>query len=152
MQGDRLILNAIKLAGGTFEWKDEVLRIPKSNIRPFEFDATDAPDLFPPLVVLAAAASGVSRIKGTNRLINKESNRALVLQQEFGKLGLKVEVEDNEMLVHGSGKLNSGEVNSNNDHRIAMAAAVAASLTDNKLIINQAEAVSKSYPDFWKLV
>jgi 3-phosphoshikimate 1-carboxyvinyltransferase len=150
VQGDSEMLLALTKAGVKYEWTNEDLIITESHIIPFQFNATECPDLFPSLVVLAAAAEGTSTITGTHRLIHKESNRALVLQKEFSKLGLKIELKADKMLIHGTGKLNNGKIHSNNDHRIAMAGAIAACLTPNGITVENSESVAKSYPDFWE--
>lgn len=150
-QGDKAMLDALNLAGVDYLWKKNTLHILESEIKPFRFDATDCPDLFPALVVLAAAAKGESILIGAKRLINKESNRAEVLMQEFGKLGLKIALDGDEMKIFGTGKLSRGTLFSHNDHRIAMAEAVAAKLTDFGITIEGAESVEKSYPEFWKM-
>ncbi|MEX1002999.1 MAG: 3-phosphoshikimate 1-carboxyvinyltransferase [Crocinitomicaceae bacterium] len=153
LQADREVLRAIEKAGGSFEWTDNLLKINKSEqLIPFEFDATHCPDLFPALTVLAAAIDGKSSIKGVKRLIHKESNRAFVLKNEFEKLGLQIEIEGDEMCIHGQGNLHGGEIHSNNDHRIAMAGAIAAALTETEITIENAESVNKSYPEFWEVV
>lgn len=150
-QGDKAILSAITSFGASYEWLDDNLIVSKSESpKAFRFDATDCPDLFPPLVVLAAAAEGESEITGTNRLTNKESDRATVLTSEFKKLGLEIEVIENVMHIKGTGTLKSASIDSFNDHRIAMAGAIAASLTEHGIIVKDAEAVTKSYPEFWK--
>ena len=115
----------------------------------FDFDATDCPDLFPPLVALAAYCKGASILKGTERLMHKESNRAITLQQEFGKLGITIELKNNLMEIMGTGKLKGGKVHSHHDHRIAMACAVAALRAEGTTFIEEANAVDKSYPDFF---
>jgi len=148
-QADRAILTLLEKVGAKLEWKNEILEVQKNKLLPFFFDANDCPDLIPALVVLAAACRGTSTIKGALRLVNKESNRALVLQKEFSKLNLKIDLEEDFLLVHGAGILKSGMVDSNNDHRIAMAGAIAACLTESGITVSNAEAVSKSYPTFW---
>ena len=117
-------------------------------LRPFCFDATHCPDLFPPLVALAAYAHGTSVIEGCERLLHKESNRALTLQQEFAKLGVVIALKDNKMMIEGSGTVNAAQVFSHNDHRIAMACAVAALGAKGAVDIEAAEAINKSYPAF----
>ncbi len=149
VQGDKKMLDALKAAEVNFSWTADGLQIQASEICSFEFDATECPDLFPALVVLAAAAKGISEITGANRLLHKESNRAKVLQGEFKKLGLEIEVLDDSMKIHGTGQLNGGTVRSHNDHRIAMAGAVAAYLTNLGITIEESESVEKSYPEFW---
>jgi 3-phosphoshikimate 1-carboxyvinyltransferase len=132
------------------------LEVPQSEARsgaalkPFHFNATHCPDLFPPLVVLAAYCHGTSVIEGVRRLEHKESNRALTLKEEFGKLGLTVELQDDLMIIRGGGSLTGGEVSSRHDHRIAMACAVAALKAEGPIKIHGAEAVNKSYPQFWQ--
>lgn len=115
----------------------------------FQFDATDCPDLFPPLVALAAYCHGTTVIQGTSRLTHKESNRALTLQEEFGKMGVIVKLQEDLMLIEGGKGVQGAEVSSHNDHRIAMAAAIAALRAEGTMHIDGAEAVNKSYPQFW---
>jgi 3-phosphoshikimate 1-carboxyvinyltransferase len=152
VQADRMVLDALKCAGGKYEWINDKLIITKSDLKPFEFDATNCPDLFPILVTLAASIEGISCIKGVNRLKHKESDRGIVLQKEFAKLGLKTEIEGDLLRIHGTGELTSNTVNSNNDHRIAMCLAIAAVLTKNGVEITDASAINKSYPNFWEEV
>ena len=82
-------------------------------------------------------------------MAHKESDRAKVLQTEFGKLGTKIECNGDEMIVYGS-TLQGGSMHANNDHRIAMAGAVAALLAKSPVEIENPECVAKSYPEFWK--
>ncbi|MEZ4923828.1 MAG: 3-phosphoshikimate 1-carboxyvinyltransferase [Crocinitomicaceae bacterium] len=149
LQADRAILKVLELAGASFKWESNDLIVEPSALVPFEFDATHCPDLFPALVVLAAGIEGDSKIIGSDRLKNKESDRAIVLQEEFNKLGLKINLLNNEMIIQGKGKLLSGTLSSHNDHRIAMAGAIASILTPNGVMIKGADAVNKSYPSFW---
>ena len=106
-------------------------------------------DLFPPLVSLAAYCKGDTRIRGAKRLTHKESNRALTLQDTFGSMGVKIDLEDDWMIVHGGCNLKAAHVHSHHDHRIAMAAAVAALKADGPVKIEHAEAINKSYPAFY---
>lgn len=149
LQADKAILDALKKAGAIISIQKESVIVRKALLKRFEFDATHCPDLFPPLAVLAAAAEGISTIKGVNRLLYKESNRALVLQQELGKLGVEIEIDGDLMKIQG-GKITGGKVDSHNDHRIAMAGAICSLLTEEAVIISNAEAIRKSYPDFYR--
>ncbi len=151
-QADKAILKVINLVGGNYKWQNNTLIISSTQLKPFEFDATHCPDLFPPLVTLASAINGTSKIKGINRLTHKESNRAKVLQTEFKKLELDIELDDDIMLIKGTSHLKSAKVNSNNDHRIAMCTAIASVLTDDGIEISNENCVNKSYPEFWKLI
>jgi len=147
-QADLKIISALSLAGTAVENKNDEFKIGKSKLNSYNFDATHCPDLFPPLVVLAAAAKGKSKITGVNRLSQKESDRGLVLQKEMGKLGVQIDLAGDEMTVYG-GQINGGTIFSHHDHRIAMSGAVAALVADDPVIIQNAECVSKSYPGFF---
>lgn len=147
-QADRAILQALKDSGAQLEVKVDDIVVGPGALKAFEFDATDCPDLFPPLVALAAYCKGTTVIRGVSRLAHKESNRGLTLQDEFGKMGLKIELDGDRMLVHG-GPLRGATVHSRHDHRIAMACAVGALRADGPVTIEEAEAINKSYPDFY---
>ena len=149
-QADKALLDMLKMANCSVNIEDDLISIDGSDRTPFVVDATHCPDLFPALVALAAFCDGVSRISGVHRLKNKESDRGVVLQEEFGKLGLKIELEGDIMLIHGGTKLGAANVDSHNDHRIAMCLAIAATKLEGEMTISGSETVSKSYPGFWK--
>ena len=150
VQADKKILEAISDAGAVLKYQDGTYTVSPSVLNAFEFDATECPDLFPPLVSLAAYCKGVTRIKGAKRLTHKESNRALTLQDTFGKMGVKIDLDEDWMIDHGGVTLDAAQVHSHHDHRIAMAAAVAALKADGPVSIEDAEAINKSYPAFYK--
>lgn len=147
-QSDKAILQALEMSGASVMPGMFTVRVEQNRLKGFDLDATDCPDLFPPLVALAACSEGVSRFKGVSRLAHKESDRGIVLQEEFGKLGIRITLDGDEMCVHG-GAIHAATVHSHNDHRIAMACAVAALRADGPVDILAAEAVEKSYPEFW---
>lgn len=148
-QSDKAILEALEKAGTQMMSGVFTVNIVKGDLKAFEFDATDCPDLFPPLVALAANCNGTTKIKGVGRLAHKESDRGLTLQQEFGKMGISIDLEGDLMLVHGGTGIKGAQVHSHNDHRIAMACAVAALTADGPVVIDNAEAINKSYPEFY---
>ncbi|MBC9932484.1 3-phosphoshikimate 1-carboxyvinyltransferase [Chitinophaga qingshengii] len=148
-QSDKAILEALEKAGAHIMPGVFTVNIQKNELHAFEIDATDCPDLFPPLVALAANCNGTTKIKGVSRLAHKESDRGLTLQQEFGKMGIRIDLEGDIMLVHGGTGIKGASVHSHNDHRIAMACAVAALTADGPVVIENAEAVNKSYPEFY---
>ena len=104
-QADRAILQALQDAGvPLFIGKNEI-QVGGGNaigLKSFHFDATECPDLFPPLVALASLCSGSSFIKGVSRLAHKESDRALTLQEEFGKLGVDILINGDVMGIKGT--------------------------------------------------
>ncbi|WP_005033349.1 3-phosphoshikimate 1-carboxyvinyltransferase [Holophaga foetida] len=148
-QADRAILAALEAAGAVPVWEQGAVRVRRTDLRAFDFDATDCPDLFPPLAALACHCEGTTRILGVDRLKHKESDRAAALCKELGALGAAVEVQGNLMLVTG-GPLRGATVDSHNDHRIAMAAAVAALRSQFGVAIEGEGCVAKSYPEFFE--
>ncbi len=154
-QADKAILQALIDCGNTISIREKQIDIGRpatgnSGLKAFHFDATDCPDLFPPLVALAAYCNGTTVIEGVNRLAHKESNRGLTLQEEFGKMGIVIKLQDDLMLVEGGTGVNGATVHSHHDHRIAMACAVAGLIANGETIIEEAEAINKSYPDFYE--
>jgi 3-phosphoshikimate 1-carboxyvinyltransferase len=114
-QADKAILEAIKSAGGNINISDtEIITKQTENLQSFEFDATDCPDLFPPLVSLSAYCKGITTIKGVSRLPHKESNRGIVLQNEFAKIGVNIELKGDYMHITG-GQVSGGQADSNNE-------------------------------------
>lgn len=151
-QADKAILKALNSTGVNYTFQGNNLHINKATLPlpAFAFDATDCPDLFPPLVALASFCKGVSVIKGVSRLAHKESNRGLTLQEEFGKLGVEIILEGDFMKIKAPTNLNAATTNSHHDHRIAMACAVAALKANNAISIECADAINKSYPNFYQ--
>lgn len=148
-QGDRLILNALEACGAGVCWEDAgTLTVSRGGLRSFSFDATDCPDLFPPLAVLACACSGRTIIRGAGRLRHKESSRGQVLKSQLGALGANISVQGDEMIIQGGG-LRGGTVDPHNDHRIAMAAALASLLAKEEVTVSNPDCVNKSYPEFF---
>lgn len=150
-QADVAICDALVRAGAELTTEGNSVTASQRELRGFEFDATNCPDLFPALATLAAAAEGQSRIIGTRRLEHKESNRAEAIRKEFGKIGIEVDLSEPNVMKITGGKIIGGvEVESYGDHRMAMTLAVAALLSDREITIKGAECVSKSYPDFFE--
>lgn len=149
LQADIAIVEALTKAGAVIITTPKEITVRRRELNGFDFDATQRPDLFPILAVLGANCEGTTRIRGVNRLQYKESNRAEAIHTEFSKLGMKVEFDEDVMIIHG-GQLTGGTVDSCSDHRIAMAAAIAALTATGPVTITNAQAVTKSYPRFWE--
>ena len=149
-QADKAILGALIDCGCKLSIQADQIEVGPAPLKAFQFNATDCPDLFPPLVALASYCNGKTVIEGVHRLTHKESNRALTLQDEFGKMGVQIELQDNIMIVHGGNGVKGAVVHSRHDHRIAMACAVAALKAEGETTIQEAGAVSKSYPNFYE--
>ena len=121
------------------------------GLRPFDLDCSDIPDLVPVLTVLGGFCEGKSYIRNAARLRIKECDRLSAISQCLNAIGGKVTELEDGLEIEGVGSLNGGEVDSFNDHRIAMSMAVAATRCTSPLKINGAECVSKSYPDFFEV-
>ena len=157
-QADKKIMEALLSAKASIKFEEEEILIgPATDVSSnnsndliaFEFDATDCPDLFPPLVALASVCNGVTKIKGVSRLAHKESDRGLTLQTEFAKMGVQIDLVGDEMHIHGGAVIQSAAVFSQHDHRIAMACGVVALVANGPIEITEAEAINKSYTDFF---
>ena len=149
-QADTAIVTALVRAGAQVTNDRESVTAAVRPLTAFEFDATQCPDLFPVLAALAAAADGVSIITGTQRLEHKESNRAETLREEYEKLGIEIDIEEDNVMKIRGGEIHAAECDAHGDHRIAMSLALSAlRCTDGEVVIHGADCVAKSYPDFF---
>lgn len=150
-QADTAICRALERAGASLIIEENSITVAHRELEAFDFDATQCPDLFPVLVALAAAAEGVSEIKGISRLRGKESDRGEVLKREYTKLGIEIELDYDEDIMRIVGGMPCAEeVDSHDDHRIAMSLAITALRLEEPLKIKNKECVSKSYPSFFE--
>ena len=147
-QADRKMLDGVIAAGASVTPGKDQVTVAPTSLKAFTFDATHCPDLFPPLAALAASCQGITKIKGVHRLANKESNRETAIIAEFKKIGIAIHTEGDVMHIQG-GRAHGATVDSHNDHRIAMAMAVAALTADGIVHIEGDKSVNKSYPDFF---
>ena len=149
VQGDRDILKILKLADAKIETADDMVTVYKSSLKAFTVDAEDCPDLVPITAVIAACAKGTSIIKNVSRLKIKESDRIESTIVTLDAFGIRAEYTDGNLIVYG-GTPKAGEIDSYNDHRIVMSAAVLATVCQGTSVIKNAQAVEKSYPTFFK--
>ena len=115
-----------------------------------DIDVSGCPDLLPPLAVMAAVRSGTTRFVNAARLRIKESDRLATVRALITALGGQAEEGPDSLTVRGVSNLSGGTVDGANDHRIVMAAAIAATACTGPVTILGAEAVRKSYPTFWE--
>ena len=148
VQGDRKIVEVIRLAGGNVVFGENYVKVKKSSLKAFSFNAENVPDLVPICAVLASYCEGKSEICGVSRLRFKESDRIVSTISMLSNCGIKCEYTDDKLIIFG-GKPTGGKVDSYNDHRIVMSASVLALAADGKIIIDGAQAVEKSYPLFF---
>ncbi|MBR6044861.1 MAG: 3-phosphoshikimate 1-carboxyvinyltransferase [Ruminococcus sp.] len=141
LQGDKKILEICR----------EMVYNKNGVLRPFELDCSDIPDLVPVLAVLGCFCEGSSRLYNAGRLRIKESDRLAAVTETLNRIGGRITEYEDMLVIEGVGELEGGEIDAFNDHRIAMAAAVASTKCRAPLIIRGAGCVSKSYPDFWEV-
>jgi 3-phosphoshikimate 1-carboxyvinyltransferase len=150
-QGDKAILRILKDMGVNGEVCSDHVEIDGSGglLEAVDVNARDVPDLVPVCTVLACYAKGTSKIHGAQRLRYKESDRLLSLYLELKKMGADIAMDESSLTVKGPCALRGSTVDPHNDHRIAMACAVAALGAVGETMVQNAECVRKSYPRFF---
>ena len=148
-QPDHAVIEVLEKVGADILFSMSSIVSEKNQLKAFEFDATNCPDLFPPLAALAANCKGTSTIKGTHRLEFKESDRTKTIMAALKNVGI-FSKENNDRLIINGGFIKSGIIDSKDDHRIAMMAAILALNSEGSVKIKNAECVSKSYPNFYE--
>jgi len=148
-QADKAVLSVLENVGASVTWQGNSVTASRANLMSFEFDATDCPDLFPVLAILAACCRGESYIKGVHRLFTKESNRAESISEMLENFDVPYSIEDDTLAITGVKRLSGTIIDAHNDHRIVMAAAIGALRAGSRVDIVGAEAVNKSYPAFF---
>ncbi|WP_373483439.1 3-phosphoshikimate 1-carboxyvinyltransferase [Acetobacterium sp.] len=149
-QGDKVMVDLIKQMGGDISAETGGLMVKKSETRGIVIDVSQCPDLVPILAVLGSLSKGTTTIINGERLRFKESDRLMATALELNKLGGNIEETADGLVIHGVDGFTGGHVQSHNDHRIAMALAIATIRASGKIVLDGAEAVNKSYPHFWE--
>ena len=151
VQGDKAILGILKHMGVEGKVCEDSVEIKGSGtlLKPAEVDAKNIPDLVPAIAVLACYAKGTSHIFGAHRLRLKESDRLQSLYAELTKMGAQISIDNDGLIIEGGNRLHGALIDPHNDHRIAMACAVAALGAEGQTTIQNAECVRKSYPQFF---
>ena len=148
-QGDRAIVGILQDMGAAVKIGGDSVDVKGGQLVGIDIDAKDIPDLVPVCTVLACYAEGTSEIYNAKRLRYKESDRLGSLYTELKKMGADIIMKEDGLTVRGSGAMHGATVNPYNDHRIAMACAVAALGARGKTKIQDAECINKSYPQFF---
>lgn len=154
-QGDRRVLEIIESMGARVCLTDGFVKaVPPqegTQLHGIVIDARDIPDIVPPLAALACFASGETQFVGAGRLRLKESDRLAALAEELGNVGADIKETDDGLIIRGTGgeNLAGGSAQAHGDHRIAMSLAVASIGCSEPVVIDGAESVAKSYPNFW---
>ena len=177
LQADLSIMDILMDAGASLSQLDGDkgnITVQRAPLRAFNVDASNCPDLFPIISVLAAFCQGTSRLAGVGRLANKESDRAKAILEMLAQMGVVATVDGDEMVIEGHslaqrilasshvgvagqnekstavecGLLKGGSYTSHHDHRMVMALKVAALGADSPVVIDDEECVAKSFPQF----
>lgn len=150
LQGDKAVIEIIKSMGGEISVEGSKIKALPSKTKGAVIDAAECPDLVPVLTVLAALSEGTTEIINAARLRFKESDRLSAITTELNKIGADIEEKEDGLIIRGKEFLNGGTVDSWNDHRIAMALAVASIRCKEAVIIKDSSCIKKSYPNFWE--
>lgn len=160
LQADLSIMDILMDAGASLSQLDGDrgdITVQRAPLKAFSVDASNCPDLFPIISVLAAFCQGTSRLAGVGRLANKESDRAKAILEMLAQMGVKASVEGDEMVIEGhslaqrlleGSLLRGGSYTSHHDHRMVMALKVAALGADSPITIDDEGCVAKSFPQF----
>ena len=181
LQADLSIMDILMDAGASLSQLDGdkgAITVQRAPLKAFAVDASNCPDLFPIISVLAAFCQGTSRIAGVGRLANKESDRAKAIVEMLTQMGVKAYIDGDELMVEGHGLaqrllahkasscdpaaatavscnqvslpglLKGGKYTSHHDHRMVMALKVASLGADSPIVIDDETCVEKSFPDF----
>ncbi|MGB9809521.1 MAG: 3-phosphoshikimate 1-carboxyvinyltransferase [Caldanaerobacter sp.] len=156
------IINVLRDMGGNIQLINERyvnnekvadIVIESSKLKGIEIGGDLIPKLIDEIPIIAVAAvfaEGITVIKNAEELKVKESNRIKSMTSELGKMGAKIFETEDGMIIEGTGFLKGAEVESYNDHRVAMSLWIAGLLAEGRTIIKKAECVDISYPDFYK--
>ena len=160
LQADLCIMDILMDAGASLSQLDGDrgdITVQRAPLKSFSVDASNCPDLFPIISVLAAFCQGTSRLAGVGRLANKESDRAKAIIEMLTQMGVRAEIEGDEMVIEGQtliqrilngNMLRGGDYTSHHDHRMVMALKVASLGADSPINIDDELCVSKSFPQF----
>jgi len=147
-QGDRAFLDILRSLGARVEWNGDALTCSSAPLRATDIDLGDAPDLFPMTAVMCAFAEGESRIHNASHVRLKESDRIAATAMFLRDMGADITEREDGCVIRGGRPLHGAKVNAFNDHRILMAAAVAALRASGETMISDGDCHRISYPDF----
>ena len=149
-QGDRGVLDVLRAFGAEVGEEGDTVTVRRGTLRGVTIDASPIPDLIPVLSVVASVAAGETRVENASRLRLKESDRLQSTANLLRALGGRVEEKEDGLVITGVPALHGGSVETQNDHRLAMSAAVAACAATGEVTVDNDACVAKSYPRFWE--
>ncbi|MFW9800131.1 MAG: 3-phosphoshikimate 1-carboxyvinyltransferase [Candidatus Thorarchaeota archaeon] len=150
VQGDADIAPILQGMGSSVELTGNGLSISKGELFAVDIDVSNTPDLAPVLAVLATQAKGITKLFNGTRLRLKESDRIATTTLELRKMGASIQEYEDGITISGPTPLRGAVVNPHDDHRVAMACMVAGLVADGTTVVENAECITKSYPNFIK--
>jgi len=150
LQGDRAILDILERMGAKVIFDAHEIHVAVDKLKGITIDASQCPDLVPVLAVLCSLSEGTSQIINAERLRIKESDRLKAISTELNKMGASITETPDGLIIKGVDGFKGAKVDAWNDHRIAMAIAVASTRTKGNIELTGFDAVKKSYPMFWE--
>ena len=151
LQGDKILLDFLKDMGAWVSIDEDSVTVRKSKLNAIRADLSDCIDLLPTIAILAAVANGTSEFIGISRARIKESNRVAAVREGLERMGIKITEERDRLTVTGS-EPRASVIDAKGDHRIAMAFGILGSVASGTIIIDGAECVSKTFPEFWDVL
>ncbi|MFH1216796.1 MAG: 3-phosphoshikimate 1-carboxyvinyltransferase [Pseudomonadota bacterium] len=152
LQGDTALVKMLEQMGCSVNYKNGITLTGPKELRGIEVDMGDCPDVAPTLAIVAARAKGRTVIKNIAHLRIKECDRINAVATELTKMGARVEEKEDALIIEGiqaDAPMHGAEIETYNDHRIAMCFGVAGLVVPGVTITNE-KCVAKSFPDFWK--
>lgn len=149
-QGDKKIIDILREMGANIIYENGSVIVNGSPLSGVKIDASDIPDLIPVLSAAACAADGTTIIVNAQRLRLKESDRLKSIYDMLTEVGADIKMTEDGLIISGKKTVSGGTVDSRNDHRMAMTAAVLSVISKGELTVLDAGAVKKSYPAFWE--
>jgi len=149
-QGDRVMLDFMTDMGAQTEKSNDTVTIHQSDLKTVSADLSDCIDLLPTMAVIAGTVNGQSELTGISRARIKESNRVAAVKDGLERMGLSVKEEEDRLTING-GRLRGAVIDPRDDHRIAMAFSILGTVA-GETVINNAECVTKTYPEFWDVL
>lgn len=151
IQGDSAIIDILKGFGADLSIQDDCIYAKKADLKASVIDACNIPDLVPIISIIASACDGKTVINNISRLRFKESDRVSAICEMLKNLGIETRADSNTLEIRG-GTITGGVIDSQNDHRIVMSAAIASCISTKDITILNAGAVNKSYPEFFEKI
>ena len=152
LQGDMAVVDIMQRMGAKITKASTEVKALHGVTKNTIIDASNCPDIIPILTVLASVSEGTTEIINAGRLRIKECDRLAAISTELNKMGADIEEKPEGLVIKGKpeGLEGGALVDAWNDHRIAMSIAVAASVCKEAVVLEGADSVQKSYPEFWK--